>query len=207
MLDFYSRQPLAKKYFADFALFWLIASLIPAITHAAANSEPSQQEIQSVFTAALKGNIDPVREALENGFPPNASGPVGRTVLMMAAYNGHKSIVAELIEAGADVNATDKQGSSALMFASSGPFVKTVELLLDNGADVNAVDKNEHFSALMWAAAEGQTKVVELLLKHGADITLKDIDGDTALTFAAQANHQKIVSILKKAQAKANEGS
>jgi len=104
-----------------------------------------------------------------------------------------------LLDVGADVNAQDLSGTSALMFASSGPYLETVQLLLDHGAKINMVDTTEHFSALMWAAAEGQAAVVELLLENKADPTLKDVDGDTAESFAAKANHADVVKILQAA--------
>ena len=52
------------------------------------------------------------------------------------------------------------------------------------------------------AAAEGQADVVKLLLKHKADITLKDVDGDTAESFAAKNGHTAVVKILQEAAAK-----
>ena len=119
---------------------------------------------------------------------------------MFAAFNGHAPVVKTLVDAGADVNAQDITGSTALMFAASGPFTETVQLLLDSGAEINMVDNNEHFSALMWAAAEGQAEAVKLLLKNKADTTLKDIDGDTAESFAAKAGHAEVVAILQAAE-------
>ena len=83
------------------------------------------------------------------------------------------------------------------MYASTGPFASTVKFLLNNGANVNSVDHGEKFSALMNAAAEGQLEVVKLLLKYGADKDLKDIDGDTAESFASQKNHLEVSNFLK----------
>ncbi len=159
----------------------------------------SQQE---VVEAALAGKIEVVEQALEQGYKVNARAPEDRTVLMYAAFNGQTDIAKILIDAGADVNAFDQIGSTALMFAASGAFPETVALLLDHGATINAIDSNEHFTALMWAAAEGQAEVVALLLKRGADITLKDVDGDTAESFAAQKGHVAVVKILQEASKK-----
>ncbi len=161
--------------------------------------EPAVITQQEVVEAALAGKIEIVEQAMEQGYNVNARAPEDRTVLMYAAFNGQTDIAKILIDAGADVNAIDQSGSTALMFAASGPFPETVALLLDHGATINAIDSNEHFTALMWAAAEGQAEVVALLLKHGADSSLKDIDGDTAESFAAKNGHVAVVKILKEA--------
>lgn len=49
----------------------------------------------------------------------------------------------------------------------------------------------------MTAAAEGELEVVRLLLIHGANPKLKDVDGDTAQSFAEQKGHAAVVSLLK----------
>ena len=169
---------------------------VPVETPAEIPAGISQPE---VVEAALAGKIEIVEQALEQGYKVNARLSENRTVLMYAAFNGQTNVVKTLINAGADVNAIDQIGSTALMFAASGPFPDTVALLLDYGATINAIDGNEHFTALMWAAAEGQAEVVALLLKRGADPSLKDVDGDTAESFAAKNGHVAVVKILKEA--------
>jgi ankyrin repeat protein len=161
--------------------------------------------IQELVEAALYGKADIITKALEQGFDVNKRDAENRTVLMYAAFNGHAAIVKQLIEAEADVNVQDTIGTSALMFAASGPSTETVQVLLDAGAEINMVDKNEHFSALMWAAAEGQVENVKLLLSKGADLTLKDVDGDTAESFARKAGHTAVADILKAAATEKTE--
>lgn len=157
---------------------------------------------QEVVEAALYGKSEIVNKALKQGLDVDARDAEKRTLIMYAAFNGRAEVVKNLITAGADINAQDKIGTSVLMFAASGPSTPTVQILLDAGAKINVVDNNEHFSALMWAAAEGQPDNVKLLLKNGADLTLKDVDGDTAESFAAKAGHTACVEILKAAAEK-----
>jgi ankyrin repeat protein len=157
---------------------------------------------QEIIEAALGGNLTVVEKALAQGYKVDTPDEQGRTALMYAAFNGQTNVVERLIAAGANVNAQDKPGSTALMFAASGPFASTVQLLLDHGAKINTVDNKEHWSALMWAAAEGQAEVVELLLKSGADPSLKEVDGDTAESFAAKNGHTAVVKILQAAALK-----
>jgi uncharacterized protein len=172
-------------------------------THAETTNTVEAISQQEIVEAALYGKAETIEKALKQGYGVNARDPENRTVLMYAAFNGQTKIVEMLIEAKADVNAQDKIGTSALMFAASAPkATETVQLLLDSGAKINMVDSNEHFSALMWAAAEGQAENVALLLKHKADASLKDIDGDTAESFAAKAGHTAVVKILQEAAPK-----
>ena len=176
---------------------------LAALTGLAANAQTSNKvetvTQQEVAEAALYGKADVVKKAIAQGYKPDTRDPENRTALMFAAFNGQAEIVRLLIDAGADVNAQDRVGTSPLMFAASSPSTETVTVLLEAGASINMVDNNEHFSALMWAAAEGQTENVKLLLKHKADTTLKDIDGDTAQSFAAKAGHMNVVKILQDA--------
>lgn len=150
----------------------------------------------SIHEAALNGQSGQVTALLEAGIDPNLKDPEGRTPLMYASFNGHAEVIKGLVKKGADINLQDNYGRSALMMASSGPYPVAVKLLLDNGADPNLIDKEEHFTALMYAAAEGQLDVVKLLLANGADAELKDVDGDNALTFAANNRHVSVVSLL-----------
>ena len=79
--------------------------------------------------------------------------------------------------------------------------IDTIEKALAEGYKPDTRDP-ENRTALMWAAAEGQIKNVKLLLKHKADVSLKDVDGDTAESFAAQKGHTAIVKILQEAAPK-----
>ena len=123
----------------------------------------------------------------------------GATALMLASFQGHTDSVRTLLEHGAGVGDKDRSGRTALMYASSGPYSETVGLLLENGAEVNRTDDVEHWSALMFAGGEGLAEVIEVLLSHGADANLKDVDGDTALTFAQRNGHEESEVLLKAA--------
>jgi ankyrin repeat protein len=106
-------------------------------------------------------------------------------------------VIEYLLEAGATIDSTDTAGRTALMYASSGPFPEAVAMLLGWGANVNVQGSLEGFTALMTAAAEGHVEIVEILLAAGADRDLKDKDGDTALSFAKQNGHDKVVALLE----------
>lgn len=166
------------------------------------NSGAPPANARDLMTASLKGRVKQVRQALEEGVDANAADEKGNTPLMLASYNGHTEVVQQLLDREARLDARNAEGRTALMFAATGSFPKTVEVLLGAGADPNATGNVEGWSALMFATAEGHREVVQTLLDHGADPSLKDKDGDTALTFAQNNNHSEVAALLERAQEK-----
>lgn len=146
--------------------------------------------------AALQGQLETIRLAIDEKMDVDAADDQGRTALMFASFNGHAPVVQLLLKAGATADRRDAAGRTALLFAATGDNVEAVKLLLDAGAEVNATDSVEGFTALMHAAAEGQLGVVQLLLKHKANPAIADVDGDTARDFATRNGHTGVVQLL-----------
>lgn len=159
---------------------------------------PTAEEITAAVDAAFDGNLARVKAALEKGVPVDQADESGNSLLMLAAFNGHDALAKALLAAGADIALRNTEGRTALMFASTGPFPTTVRLLIETDAEVNATDSVEHFTPIMFAAGEGLSPVVELLLEAGADPAMKDIDGDTAATFARQRGFTALADKLQK---------
>ena len=146
----------------------------------------------------MAGNIDVVKKYIEDGFDVNTQNKGGQTLLMHAGFNGHTELCEYLIHKGINIGTRDSDGRTALMYTCTGPFAKTVELMLETGANASAVDTKEHWTPLMFAAAEGQYEIVKLLLDAGADKTIKDVDGDTAESFAIQNKHTNVAKLLRE---------
>lgn len=159
---------------------------------------PTAEEIAAVIDTILNGNLSALNAALETGMPVDQKDEYGNSLLMLAAFNGHTDLAKTLLDAGADVSLCNTNGRTALMFASTGPFPATVRLLLEYGSEVNAVDSEEHFTPVMFAAAEGLSPVVDILLEAGADLSMKDIDGDTAASFARTRGFTALADKLQK---------
>ena len=172
----------------------------PAQQPAPLPAKKTKPATEAFFGAALNGDIQTVEAELAAGVDVNATNLNGQnqTALMLAAYNGHTKLVERLIDRGGKVNHLDTTGRTALMYCSSGPFPETVQLLIAKGAKVNLVDNNEGWTALMFAAAEGLAPNVKLLLDNGADTTPKDIDGDTAASFAANNGHTAVAKMIEE---------
>ncbi|BAX79067.1 ankyrin repeat domain-containing protein [Labilibaculum antarcticum] len=154
-------------------------------------------DINLVMQSALNGELEMVKDALNNGFNVNSTDLNKRTPLMLAAYNGHDEIVKLLIDKGADVNLTDTIHRTALMFASTGSSVPTVLSLLEAGAKPNMMDNEQNWTAAMMAASEGQLEVLKVLVAHGADLKMIDADGDTCLGFANSKGYTDMANYIK----------
>lgn len=153
------------------------------------------------FAAALGGQLKTVSQAIERGIDADARDVDRRTALMLASFNGHVDVLRHLLDAGADLGAKDLYGRTALMFASTSGSLETVEELLKRGALVNENDTGERWTPLMFAAAEGHLDIVTTLLDDGADPSYRDMDGDTAHTFAIQRGHRTVAQVLATARA------
>jgi uncharacterized protein len=132
-----------------------------------------------LHAAINAGTISAVKMMLDRGANVNLVGEDGLTPVMISArvtYRVGVEMTALLIKKGANVNATASKGSTPLMFASWG--VAT------------------HYQ-------DEYVKVVRLLIKNGAKVNVKNQTGDTPLSIAKSGNWNKIVTVLKKAGAKA----
>ncbi len=158
----------------------------------------STVDIAKFMEDALEGRTEAVEQAIDAGVDVNARDEERRTALMLAGFNGHTETVKTLLKHGAKIDERDSMGRTPLMFAATGDNAAACEALLDAGSDVNATDTGEGFTPLMHAAAEGQLAVVKLLLQHHADRNRRDIDGDTAKSFAQQNGHAEVVEALTK---------
>ena len=177
---------------------------------------------ESIVVAVELGNIEAVKQHLNDGTEVNAKGGTGRTPLHWAAIEGHKEIAELLIAEGADVNAKTNDGKTPLdeainpfynktetadllhkhggkhgtiHSAVGGGDVEAVKEFLAAGADVNVKDKSR-FTPLHWASISGHKEAVELLIDNGADVNAMRGGGGTPLSYAASWGHEEIVELL-----------
>ena len=83
----------------------------------------------NIWDAALRGNLEAVKQHLAAGADVNAKNDYGWAPLHDAAMLGHKEVVELLIAKGAEVNATADTGATPLGLA----YGATADLLRKHG--------------------------------------------------------------------------
>jgi ankyrin repeat protein len=159
-------------------------------------------ESPAIHLAAFYGDLQELKNYINNGAKVNEQDAAGYTPLHCAVCGDHMDIVKFLLGSGANVNARTKNGWTPLAFVWP---VEMAELLIANGADVRVEDERGQ-TALHWAVNRnnhrGNRALIELLLKHGADINAKAAStsvgwaGWTPLHVACRNGALNIVELL-----------
>ncbi|UKZ53087.1 hypothetical protein TrVGV298_006875 [Trichoderma virens] len=143
-----------------------------------------------LIQAAEYGQTDVVKMLLErDNTDVNVQGAYGRTALD-AAVRSEKKDVLELLWAREDLNEINYQG---LLWVAAGDYCEDVmDFLLSK-----ACAKYPGRTPLSLSAEAGSKEAVQALLKRdGVDANLKDEDGRTPLSYAAEKSHWTVVQIL-----------
>jgi ankyrin repeat protein len=157
-----------------------------------------QTNASPVADAAMRNDVESVRNLLRAGADVNVSQNDGMTALHWAALNGSVEMAEMLVYAGAHLETGTRIGSyTPLHLASQAGDAALVAALLEAGADANAATATGGATALHFAAAAGSAPTITTLLDHGADPNATETAwGNTPLMFAAAANHVGAVAAL-----------
>ena len=156
--------------------------------------------------ASESGDLKVLELLLSKGVKIDAEDKGRRTPLMLAAGRGQNDISLYLINHGADVSKKDDRKRTALHYASESGHLKLAELLLSTGAEIDVVDEDRR-TPLMLAAAGGHKDTLLYLIDHvqGANVNKKDCFGRTALHYASEKGHLKVVEQLVSKGARIDE--
>lgn len=155
----------------------------------------TQKDCSNFIKACEIGDIQIVKEFINQGIDIDVKNEVGKTALICAAASGHKDIVALLLQNHAQIDARDNFDSTALIYAAASGHRDVVALLLKHNAQVDIEDDFDA-TALIHATVHGHKDIVELLLKKNALINLRSCFHMTALMHAAFLRHSEIVALL-----------
>ena len=138
-------------------------------------------KFEGLHAAAHIGDVDRIKELIEQGADPEKTDNFGRTAVHIAAFESQKEAIKILVENGADINALENQAYDAVTIAAVANDIGLVDLLLSLGANAGNVTSPYDGTALIAAAHLGHLEVVKSLIKAGAPLDHVNNLGWTAL--------------------------
>lgn len=156
----------------------------------------SSSEATLISEAVAEGNVERVKELLNDGIYIDIQDMDGWTPLMWAAQDGNVEIINILIEAGADPNMIDYYEETALIKAIYSNNIEAINALISQGADPNTTDSSG-WTPLMYAATNGEIEPVKVLLEAGANPDSKDMDNFSAFLHAKKYGFDEIADLIK----------
>lgn len=91
-----------------------------------------------ILEAAKNGELESLKQMLDQGADMFSVDKYGFTALMKASEQGHLDVVKFLVERGADVNQKNLLDWTALCYAATRRKLPVVQFLVENGADIDA---------------------------------------------------------------------
>ncbi len=152
--------------------------------------------VSSLYTGALLGDLDQLKNLVAGGADVNAKAANGATALHNAAAAGNLKAVEYLLEQGAQINVANEQGLTALHNAALAGHGDVVDCLCSRGASVGAQTIYGQ-TALHLAVLRGDARLVERLIAHGADRQVKDAKEMTPLMLAEQGGKEDVLHVLR----------
>ncbi|MDF2678461.1 MAG: hypothetical protein K0Q97_2813 [Bacillota bacterium] len=157
----------------------------------------AEEDATAITEAVAEGDVEKVKELLNDGTYVDVQDMDGWTPLMWAAQDGNDEIINVLIQAGADPNIVDYYEETAMVRAIYSQNAEAINLLILAGADPNMADSSG-WTPLMYAAANGVIEPVQALLSAGADPELKDANNFSAFLYAKKYGYNEIADLLKQ---------
>ena len=166
---------------------------------AAVPSTLSKSSVGALLLVSVwRGSLNAVRYLLnDRKANPNATDPLGRSGLHLAAINGRIKISEVLLAAGAAVDCFDKHHLATPLFcAAVADSPAGIRLLLDRGADINAGLSEYGVSALHCAVRANNIDNVRVLLELGAVPNSVQLFSETPLHTAASMGYEDCTKLL-----------
>jgi|TARA_B100000678_G_scaffold180062_1_gene150228 ankyrin repeat protein len=121
----------------------LLTTIAAVLLVGCGESQPPEPPDISIHEAAMKGNIEAVKQHLAAGTDVNVKDNIGLTPLHMAAGDGRKEVAELLIAKGAEVNVKNKYHKTPLDWAIDFKHPEITNLLRKHGGKTGAELKAE----------------------------------------------------------------
>lgn len=167
------------------------------LDYGAAADEESFCKQTPLAAASATGDAAIVQRLIHAGADVDHVDGNGLTALMLAAHLGHVDIAAILLNAGATPDPNPAHGKlSALLLAAESGRDAVIKLLVERGAQIDHAH-DDGATALTVASAAGSESTVALLIGLNANRFIRDKHGKTAMDYAKQKNHYRIIMLLE----------
>lgn len=145
--------------------------------------------IKAVIEAINLGDLNLVKNFIEEKGVDSNTMTVGRSLLHIACSFGHIEIVKLLIEKGANFNAADDDNSDTPLHIACGHgYTEIVKLLIEEGVDLEVTNYDKGFTPLHVACRHRHTEIVKLLIEKATDLGITDDYGFTPLHLVCEFN-------------------
>ena len=173
--------------------FWVCFTL--STVSSDANAQGFGKESDMV-KGAKNNSVGIMERGFIEGNSPNSRSREGDPVLIIVAENGYELGVRYLISRGARVNDRGLNSRTPLGVAAAAGHDAIIGHLLKAGADPDKTGLRREVP-LIRAARNGHLEAVKVLIENGAYPDDTDLTGRTALDWAREQRHRRIVSYLE----------
>jgi cytohesin len=166
------------------------------------DAKAGDQWVTALHRAAEGGHEEVVAFLLQKGARPDIGDIHNETPLMWACGRGHVGVVQMLAEhmETHGVGGTAWMGGRgvALRMAACAGHTDVVRFLLGKGAHANDTVRNGDITPLMMACYGGHLGVVQVFIQHmgGRGLDVADVEGRTAMHWAAREGREEVVRAL-----------
>ncbi|UOF00800.1 ankyrin repeat domain-containing protein [Bdellovibrio reynosensis] len=187
------------------SVFTLFIAVI-TLSAFAQNSFSKSEVINSAIEAARTGNMESIKESLEQGkLNINSQDEEGYTPLISAAAGGQIDVVELLLKNGADIELKTKKGQTALSAAINGDHYEVAQRLIGAGADVNQVIPNSRKDTLLIGSAGNNLETTKMILEKNKELLNKtNAEGETPLSRSVRFGNHEVTRYLIDQGAKRN---
>lgn len=167
---------------------------------------------KKLLSAAKKGNLEEIKQLIENRVDINHQNYHGESALILASDNDHLNIVNYLIDMGANLNIKDNLEETALakiihngvdwLHGSNKEKqilrLNLIQKMIDNKVNIGIIGPQNvtalHYAVIFFPEA------IEILIKHGADLGAKTKHDGTPLDRAIYFhNFESVKTLLENA--------
>ncbi|GMH36859.1 hypothetical protein BSKO_04732 [Bryopsis sp. KO-2023] len=160
------------------------------------DTEGATPSAAAFLNAAKDGDLQIVKQEVENGVDMEARSTKKDTALIIAAVNNHPDVVRYLVEKGANLEPKGHLGFTPAIVLAFFGRTELLQLLLERGVDVET-RSDEGAAALFYAAERNHLGAVRALLDAGAAVDVRfERTGATPLMIAAERSNIHVVQEL-----------